>query len=217
MKVFIGNDIVDLTHPDISEKHLNTRFLNRVLSASEKADLNTTHNTKKRLWMLWSGKEAAYKVLKKKRPELVFAHAKFVVSIDKEQSYGTVIFENEVLSLRWITSLDWIHCVAVIKSDEKYLEVFEYDIKELSQVSVSTEKFDINELESTYSSQSAGVRNLAKSLLTKHFLEEAKIIRRPLLKKFAPPELYLSEISLKNWDISLSHDGRFVSCAVSKC
>jgi len=147
---------------------------------------------------------------------LVFSHSKFVVSIGNDKSSGVVTYEDHSLSLRWSETGDWIHCVAVEINDEKHLDVLEYDIKELKNVSHSVESFNSKELASTYSPESAGVRNLTKTLLRKHMLEEVKIIRQPLMKKFSPPELYLSEIPLKNWDLSMSHDGRFVSCAVSR-
>lgn len=215
MKIFVGDDIVDLKSLDLEEKHKNTRFLERVLSAKEQVLFNQAKNQKEMLWIFWSGKESAYKVLKKKKPDLVFAHSKFEVSFDQDTNSGLARFEDDLVSLRWNRSPNWIHCLALLKKDEKHLNVFDYDIKELEQVSLSTEEFDLRELASTYSSESAGVRNLAKALLAKHMLEGARIIRQPLKKKFAPPELYLSEIPLKKWDISMSHDGRFVSCAVT--
>lgn len=217
MKILIGNDIVDLKNPDIEYKHQDKRFLNRILSSSELEVFEKAEDKKLCLWKIWSGKEAAYKVIKKLYPKTVFSHSKFVVHFDSNyKSSGSLTYEGKHISLIWNSSDNWIHSVAIEKENEKHLEILEYDIKPLSQVSISTKGFSFKELESTYSSESAGVRNLTKSIMEKHMIEDAKIIRFPLNKKFSPPELYLSEIPLKNWDLSMSHDGKYVSCAVSK-
>ncbi len=216
MKIFIGNDIVDLSNPDIVDQHKKERFINRVLDVSEREELYKSDDPKKMLWLMWSGKEAAYKVLKKILPTMVFSHSKIVINFEKLPLCGSVQYGKYTISLRWNTSPSWIHCVAVLKNDEKNLDVIEYDIKELTQVSKELDSFNSDELLSIYSSESAGVRNLTKKLLKKHLLDQVQIIRLPLKKKFSPPELYLEESSLKKWDLSMSHDGKYVSCAISK-
>lgn len=220
MKIYVGNDIVDLTNPDISLKHESERFINRVLDKSEIDFLKGSNDPKETLWLLWSGKEAGYKVLKKIYPKISFSHSKFIVTLGESLKdgflRGSLVYNGNIISLRWTQTKDWVHCVAVLKKEEKYFDVLEYDVKHLDQVSLSTKGFCFKELVSVHSCESVGVRNLAKELLKKNMLEDAKIIRFPLQKKFSPPELYLSEIPLKNWDLSLSHDGKYVSCAVSK-
>jgi len=216
MKILVGNDIVDLKNLNIALKHNEKRFLERVLAPYEQELLQNARDKKVRLWTIWSGKEAAYKVLKKRFPDLVFSHSKFTVSFDENKKKGIAQYEDAVVSLRWNSSEDWVHCVAVEQENEKRLDVLEYDIKPLDSVSASSKNFNTKELLSIHSSESIGARNLTKALLSKHIVEEVRIVRHPLSKKFSPPELYLSEIPLKNWDISMSHDGRFVACAVSR-
>lgn len=216
MRILIGNDLVDLTNPDIANKHNEERFLKRVLAPSEIKKMKSTSDPKKLLWLLWAGKESAYKVLKKLMPEMIFSHSKIVVDIDEKVLYGTVTYGEYVISIRWLVATNWLHSVAVLKEDEKQLDVFEYEIKELGKVSVKTDDFTPEEALSVYSLESAGVRNLTKDILNKYKLENVEIIRSPLEKKFSPPELYVDRTPLKYWDLSMSHDGNFVSCAVSK-
>jgi phosphopantetheine--protein transferase-like protein len=216
MKVFIGNDIVDLTNPDIENKHNKRRFIRRVLSSYEMGLFESSENKKLTLWTLWSGKEAAYKVLKKLIPDMVFAHSKVIVDLDFSSMRGSVIYNEYVISLRWTVSDEWVHCVAVLKGDEKSLGVFEYDVKELDLNTKLHTGFSKDESASIYSIESAGVRNLSKLLLGRYGLAQIEIVRRPLLKKFAPPEIMESGSPLKYWDLSMSHDGKYISCAISK-
>lgn len=216
MKVLIGNDIVDLTHPDIRNKHLDERFINRILAAKEKLMLKASSNPKLLLWTLWSGKEAAYKVLKKLIPDMIFSHSKIIVEVGNKKDQGIVHFGDYLLSIIWANTREWIHSLAILKKDEEKFKVLEYDIKNLDEVNTNMNEFSKAERESIYSSQSAGVRKLCKVNLKKYNINETEIIRRPLSKKFGPPELKINNQSLKNWDLSLSHDGRFIACAFSK-
>ena len=118
MKILIGNDIVDLTNPDIDQKHLQKRFINRVLSRDELELLRNSPDQKKMLWILWSGKESAYKVLKKLIPSMVFSHSNISVSFDSRSLQGSVCFQNYHLSLRWIITNKWVHCLALLSKDE---------------------------------------------------------------------------------------------------
>lgn len=78
----LGNDIVDLTDPRHAGKALDDRFLTRVFTAGEQAQIRATENQDRALWARWAGKEAAFKTISKSRGEPpVFVHPSFEVTL----------------------------------------------------------------------------------------------------------------------------------------
>jgi phosphopantetheine--protein transferase-like protein len=61
----LGNDIVDLGDPRHRGKAGDTRFLERVFSKEEQADIGSAHDSDEALWLRWAGKEAAFKTISK--------------------------------------------------------------------------------------------------------------------------------------------------------
>jgi len=67
----IGNDVVDL-HEDTAPVH--ERFADRVFTSEEKKRITSREN----FWLYWAAKEAAYKMLKRLIPKLVYSPAGLV-------------------------------------------------------------------------------------------------------------------------------------------
>ncbi|MCJ7628495.1 MAG: 4'-phosphopantetheinyl transferase superfamily protein, partial [Longimicrobiales bacterium] len=61
----LGNDIVDLADPRHAGKARDERFLQRVFSDEEQADIRSSQNPDRALWLRWAGKEAAFKSISK--------------------------------------------------------------------------------------------------------------------------------------------------------
>jgi hypothetical protein len=78
----LGNDIVDLTDPRHTGKASDDRFLTRVFSENEQAQIRGTENQDRALWARWAGKEAAFKTISKSRgAPPVFVHPTFEVTL----------------------------------------------------------------------------------------------------------------------------------------
>jgi phosphopantetheine--protein transferase-like protein len=223
-KIFIGNDLVDLKTPEVKEKHLNTRFLDRVLSPNEKKLLNRSDNPSLFFWVLWSAKEAAYKGLKKQSPEINFAHRMYEVQIDCPNNFLMGSEHNAYLKhpsgvclLKWIITNEYIHCIGVSSVESELanlapvLNSIDKDLSLSKDVYNDEANFSQSELESIYSPESMSVRSLAKSLIS---FENVEIIRKKDENKFLPPEIYSNGQKIKNTDLSLSHDGRYVAAAI---
>lgn len=78
----IGNDLVDLRAREAAGKAGDARFVARVFTEQEAKLIASSPSPDATLWMLWTAKEAAYKVAKKLRPDVIFAHSRYEVIPD---------------------------------------------------------------------------------------------------------------------------------------
>lgn len=78
----LGNDIVDLADLRHQGKATDQRFLRRVFTVGERGTIRSSSQPDRTLWMLWAGKEAAFKTLSKSLgTPPVFNHRSFRVSL----------------------------------------------------------------------------------------------------------------------------------------
>jgi len=59
----IGNDIVDLAHPQAIARYEDHRFISRVLTPAEQKKLRSSSFPNQCLWSFWAAKESAYKAV----------------------------------------------------------------------------------------------------------------------------------------------------------
>ena len=92
----VGNDIVDLTNPDVRRKSQDTRFINRVFTQGEQEQIFGSTNPDVMLWALWAGKESAYKIVSKSYPAVPSVPRAYNVSFDGDvmNSYNDGPLEN---------------------------------------------------------------------------------------------------------------------------
>jgi len=222
MKHLIGNDIVDLTTSDALFKSQNKRFVNRVLHKSEVSDLLNQNNVKDQdlyLWSCWAAKEAVYKVIKKLKPEVIFSHSNFVVCtinldelIDKKTIKGFLNYDEKLYPVIWELGSDFIHCVAFNHDNDK--SYMSWKVKRSCDL-LSNFKFSTKEALSIHSVESKLVRFLAKDMLINNGIKNAEVIRDPIENdRYCPPYISQNNKVLKNMDITMSHDGQFVSCGI---
>jgi hypothetical protein len=78
----LGNDIVDLADPRHRGKTREQRFLDRVFTPREQADIDSSPDSDSALWLRWAGKEAAYKTVSKSLgTPPIFVHSSFQVTV----------------------------------------------------------------------------------------------------------------------------------------
>jgi phosphopantetheinyl transferase (holo-ACP synthase) len=78
----LGNDIVDLADLRHQGKATDQRFLHRVFTVDERETVRSSSQPDQTLWMLWAGKEAAFKTLSKSLgTPPVFNHRSFRVTL----------------------------------------------------------------------------------------------------------------------------------------
>jgi phosphopantetheinyl transferase (holo-ACP synthase) len=109
----LGNDAVDLDDPRCQGKATNERFLARVFSEEEVRAIRSSANPELTVWLLWAGKEAAFKSVTKDigRPP-VFQHNLFQVSYPDGSLKGEARYGNHRISLTAKVSAPHIHVVS---------------------------------------------------------------------------------------------------------
>ena len=213
----IGNDIVDISLSENLKKSANLKLTQRVLSATEQVVLLSAEHKELTFLSMWAAKESAYKLLKKVYPDLLFSPSRFEVSgaegLQRNQkTQGHVNYASDIqLGIDWEISEHWIHCVALAQNNPPR---FTKMIEPISDDLIKGE-FCPEELVSIYSDQSKAVRNLAKRLLRKHNINNARIIRHKEQRRYSPPLIYVNNKLIKNFDLSLSHDGKFMAAVLA--
>jgi 4'-phosphopantetheinyl transferase EntD len=103
----IGNDLVDLRAREAAGKSGDARFVARVFTAREAELIASSPSPDAVLWMLWAAKEAAYKVAKKLRPDVIFAHSRYeVIPDDGALTEGTGA-SSVLVSSMLVSSIPW--------------------------------------------------------------------------------------------------------------
>jgi phosphopantetheine--protein transferase-like protein len=192
----VGDDVVDLGDPAIAASHLGERYARRVLTASELERWRRSDTPKNLLWGLFAAKEAAYKAVGQVRPAPGFAHRRFEVAPD----FSSVTFQDLCLSARLETSAEWVHAIAWLGREP-----------ELSQV---------RWLAQDENPSNAARRELCLALARARGVraEELAVVRdaRPgSWDGFGPPRVEHLGRAVEA-QVSLSHDGRFVSFAAQE-
>ena len=213
MPWYVGNDLVDLTEKENEDRPKNVRFVNRVLTEKERRLLNESADKVTTFALLWSGKEAAYKVLKKIDSSIFFSHSQFVVTIKKCQTgghEGHVFYKGYQIPVSWETDPKWVHCLAHYGTTSEP-SFFDWRLDSIDSFSPDTMNFTPQEKCSIHSLPSSFVRMQAKNMLQNEGEHYIELIRPSVGKKFGPPQIWQGGIQLKKWDISLSHDGFYVA------
>jgi len=211
--LLIGNDIVYLKAARLGGKDQHQAFLNKILSAEEQQILRTSDSPALTLWKFWSAKEAAYKILKKLEPQMVFSPTNLHV-----QESGIVKTPVADLKVSWTYDSEYLHCVAV-PTNQACTPLIA--VEQQSAV-IQNQKTVLSapEAASAKSEASIAVRLLAKKLLTQAGYPNAEIVRMRISEYDWGPPVVWPHGHGKNTpgpqiDISLSHDGPWVAAAIT--
>jgi len=77
--LIVGNDVVDLCHPDSWQKSRDRRFIQRVFLPEEEKQIYNDSDPDSCLWVFWAAKEAAYKIFSKKNPSISSSPLKYKI------------------------------------------------------------------------------------------------------------------------------------------
>jgi phosphopantetheinyl transferase (holo-ACP synthase) len=233
---WIGNDIVDLAEPGVAGKECDHRFMDRVFTPAERERILAAAAPTLALWKAWTAKEAAFKIASKLRDRVIFAHRKFEVGPDTAPARGgvspsghlaewvSVRFEDLDIRVRWETARDYIHCVGQLVRGEDaatksvldtprcprpVLAGILHDSQALGGVLTSAEQASV------HSTASERARLLARRLLDRWDLQGAEVVRLWRAWGWSPPVISHRGEPVAGFDVSLSHDGRFVAAALA--
>lgn len=114
----IGNDIVDLNN--IKSNWKRARFLEKVFIENEQQIISISENPHQTAWLLWSMKEAAYKVYVQQFGKQFFNPKRLVCQLSSLNVIGEVSIDNRTFYTRSITSKNYIYTVAGLNNSENY-------------------------------------------------------------------------------------------------
>lgn len=211
--MLVGNDVVDLTAPGAGEKHRDRRFLERVFTPQEQAFIADAADPARVLWMIWSAKEAAFKIASKLIPGTIFAHRSFRVW-PRSLHAGRVQYDGLEVEVDWECNSDFVHCVGHIGAGMRPVSVAARHGDDAFEAAVANQALTARESESVSSIDSVAVRRVAKCLAKHLGVRDAEIVRVRAAAGWAPPRVECNGQAAPGFDVSLSHDGRFVAAAV---
>jgi len=116
----IGNDVIDLLQ---SRKESNWRrrgFIQKLFTPEEQLLISDASNPEIMVWILWSMKEAAYKIYNRKTKIRAYIPQKLVCAITSQNHNsitGKVICSGNIYYTKTILSEDQIHTIAVPVSE----------------------------------------------------------------------------------------------------
>jgi phosphopantetheinyl transferase (holo-ACP synthase) len=124
----IGNDVIDIMQ---SRKESNWRrkgFIEKIFIVDEQLLISTATDPESMVWILWSMKEAAYKVYNRQTKIREYIPQKLVCSIASQNHNtitGYVICSGKTFHTNTILSQDYIHTIAVSYFDDlnKVIEI----------------------------------------------------------------------------------------------
>jgi len=189
----VGNDVVDIRHPLCQPDAIHPRFDIRAFSGSELALLSASDCIHRLRWSLWAAKESAFKALRKLDSQVRFIPRDFEVHLSGARAEVTHRLGRFGV---WLDHTDqWVHALAS-QAGEK--PGFWLDGDSLAAAG------------STEEGLGERVQQLACSALG-------------ALLEITPSEIEIVSVDrvpkvmwrgdLLAYDLSLSHDGRFASCA----
>ena len=221
----IGNDIVDLAEPGVAGKEHDRRFMDRVFTPGERACILAAAAPGLALWKTWAAKETAYKIACKVRGKVIFAHRAFEVEPGDigtlVGSWARVRFDGLNVRVRWETARDYVHCVGQLiqpcpggaavspREPRQLLSDIVHHAQRLSGSLTAAEQASV------HSAPSARVRLVARRLFERWELQGVEVLRHWRERGWSPPVAALAGKPLAGFDVSLSHDGRFVAAAVA--
>ena len=201
----VGNDVVDLRDPDTDPSTLHPGFDTRVFCRSELESLELSRNPVCQRWSLWAAKEAAYKLVRKLRPQVVFSPSRFVVELasdaggESEITTGSVTHEGVPYPVRVERREGAIHAIT------RPL------VASASRVVHGLRRLEPHELEAR-DPEAAGTaaRWLCRTSLAWPLL--ARVADLEVRRRGRIPELWLRGARAAA-DLSLSHHGSLVAFA----
>lgn len=111
----IGNDIVDLLQADKDSNWKRKGYLDKIFTDEEQFLISSDMHPSLMVWLLWSMKEAAYKINSRATKLRTFAPIKLRCNnliIRKGKATGNVLYEGEVYFTSSVFNDDYVHTIA---------------------------------------------------------------------------------------------------------
>jgi hypothetical protein len=114
----IGNDVVDLRDPDAAPTWRTPAFDARVFSPAERARIAVSTDAVRERWLIWTAKEAAYKLARKHDDASAFIPRRFEVmprpGLRARVRWGASSFECQ-----WVSEQSFVHALCFLPSADE--------------------------------------------------------------------------------------------------
>jgi phosphopantetheinyl transferase (holo-ACP synthase) len=112
----IGNDVIDIMQSRKESNWQRKGFIEKIYTLDEQLLIKNTADPELMVWVLWSMKEAVYKVYNRQTKIREYIPKKLICYI-ASQTYntitGSVICSGKTFSTKTVISQDYIHTIAV--------------------------------------------------------------------------------------------------------
>ena len=111
----IGNDVVDILQSRPESNWQRKGFLEKLFTVEEQLFIKQSSNPEISVWLLWSMKEAAYKIYNRQTKQREYIPKKLICKIVSSNSYitGEVICGENIYYTKTTILDDSIHTIAV--------------------------------------------------------------------------------------------------------
>ena len=111
----LGNDIIDLNRAKVESNWKRTGYLVKIFNAEEQAQIAGSIAPEKMIWLLWSMKEAAYKIINRMSLQRFNSPLKF--SCKADENFGFVKFDDKKFLTKSVINENFIHTIASAKAN----------------------------------------------------------------------------------------------------
>lgn len=154
----IGNDVVDLALAKAESNWQRKGYLNKIFTTKEQNLIYSAQNPTLMIWILWSRKEAVYKIIRQQNGSRGFYPLRIENTNFKN---GIIVFEQQLFYTKTTIDENFIHSIAL--QNQAFSRVVE--------LSTTTSLYKKNEI--PYLIQENRVVNLSKS----HHGRYEKVVR----------------------------------------
>jgi phosphopantetheinyl transferase (holo-ACP synthase) len=154
----IGNDVVDLALAKAESNWQRKGYLNKIFTTKEQNLIYSAQNPTVMVWILWSRKEAVYKIIRQQNGSRGFYPLRIENTDFKN---GIIVFEQQLFYTKTTIDENFIHSIAL--KNQAFSRVVE--------LSTTTSLYKKNEI--PYLIQENRVVNLSKS----HHGRYEKVVR----------------------------------------
>ncbi|KRD05102.1 phosphopantetheinyl transferase [Flavobacterium sp. Root901] len=116
----IGNDVIDLRQSLIESNWRRRGFIEKLFTDAEQRLINNYHDPEIMLWILWSMKEAAYKIYHRQIQIRAYIPKKLscsIITLDKGIAKGIVICSENKYYTKTLIDTEKIHTTAVLNPE----------------------------------------------------------------------------------------------------
>lgn len=106
----IGNDVIDLAFAKVESNWRRKGYLDKIFTTKEKKLIYSAQNPSLMVWILWSRKEAVYKIIRQQNGLRGFYPLRIENSDYKS---GTIVFEEQLFYTKTTINENYIHSIAL--------------------------------------------------------------------------------------------------------